>query len=152
MWVHHRLAFIEIVLCAAGAGVAAILATFHYSTEASALLCTRAGGCEAVNTSPYSTIGGIPIALIGLGAYGVIGVLAFLSTRPGSTGEYAALAVFGLSLIGVLYSIYLTYLEFFVIRAVCPWCIASAVIMTAIWIVSLVDVSRRRRAAAEADA
>jgi len=112
-----------------------------------------------VNTSPYSTVAGIPVALLGMGAYVAIGALAFLSTREacpergrrGTLASQAHLAVFGLSLVGVLYSAYLTYLEVFVIRAICPWCVASALIVMAIWISSALDVWRRR-AAAEASA
>ena len=149
MWETHRLALTVMLLSAAGGGVAVVLASFHYSPETTALLCTTAGGCETVNSSPYSTIAGVPIALLGLAAYVVIGGLALMSTRAGAWGGRAPLAVFGLSLVGVLYSVYLTYLELFVIRAICPWCVASAVIMTLIWIVSIVDVSRRRDAEAD---
>ena len=146
----RRIAFTQVALSAAGAVAAVILASFHYSVETTALLCTGAGGCETVNTSPYSTIGGMPIALIGLGAYVLIGVLAFLSTRSSRLADAAPLAVFGLSFVGVLYSAYLTYLEFFVILAICPWCVASAIIITAIWILSLLDRSRRVRVEADA--
>lgn len=149
----RRVAAVEITLCAAGAIVAAVLTSFHFSAGAVQALCTRTGGCESVNSSPYSTVVGIPIALIGMGAYIVIGFLAFASTREWPIREMAPLAIFGLSLVGVLYSVYLTYLELFVIHAICPWCVASAVLMTALWVVSLADVIRRRRLdAAEADA
>lgn len=142
---NHRLALVQIVLSVAGMGVAAVLTSFHYSPATTAALCTTAGGCETVNSSPYSTIAGIPIAIFGLLGYLAIGLAAFASTREGRLGEQAPLAVFGMALVGVLYSLYLTYLELFVIRAVCPWCVASAVVMAAIWIVSILDVTRRRR-------
>ena len=150
--VARRIALAQAALSGCGAVVAIILASFHYSPATTAALCTAAGGCETVNTSPYSTVAGIPIALFGFVAYLVIGVLALVSIRPGALAEYARLAVFGLSLVGVMYSAYLTYLEIFVIRAICPWCVASALIMAAIWALSLVDLARRRRAVAEADA
>ena len=159
LWTTHRIALLQMVLSAAGVAVAVILTSFHYSPAAAAALCTGAGGCETVNTSPYSTVAGIPIALLGMGVYVAIGALAFLSTREArpersrrdALAAQAHLAVFGLSLVGVLYSVYLTYLEIFVIRAICPWCVASALVVTAIWIASAVDV-RRRRAAAESGA
>jgi uncharacterized membrane protein len=149
LWSAHRTALLQMALSAAGVVVAAILTSFHYSPATTTALCTVAGGCETVNSSPYSTIAGIPIALLGMGAYVAIGALAFLSTREGVLAEQAHLLVFGLSLAGVLYSAYLTYLEIFVIRAICPWCVVSALIMTAIWISSAADLVRRRRAAAE---
>jgi uncharacterized membrane protein len=149
----HTLAWVQVGLSAIGALIAIVLASFHYSEETSAVLCTGAGGCSTVNSSPYSTVAGVPIAVIGLGAYLVIGGLAFLSTREGRLAHQAPLAVFGLSLVGVLYSAYLTYLELFVIHAICPWCVASAVVMLLIWVTSIVDSARRRRwAAVEAEA
>ena len=158
LWTTHRIALLQIVLSAAGVAVAVILTSFHYSPATTAALCTGAGGCETVNTSPYATIAGIPVALLGMAAYVAIGALAFASTREarpeqgrrGALAEQAPLAIFGLSLAGVLYSAYLTYLEIFVIRAICPWCVVSALIMTAIWISSVVDIVRRRRDTAEA--
>ena len=143
---NRRLALFQVVLSIAGIGVAAVLTSFHFSPTTTAALCTAAGGCETVNSSPYSTIAGVPIALFGMLGYLAIGVSALASTRQDWLGEQAPLAVFGLSLIGVLYSAYLTYLEIFVIRAICPWCVASALLMIAIWVTSIVDVTRRRRA------
>ena len=52
------------------------------------------------------------------------------------TGSYIPFAIFGISLVGVLYSTYLTYLELFVIYAICRWCVSSALIITAIFVVS----------------
>lgn len=82
-----------------------------------------AGGCEAVQTSRYSEILGIPVAAFGLFAYA--GLL--LSTIW--KGENAVLLGLFIALVGTLFSAYLTYLEFFVIRALCQWCVANAVIV-----------------------
>jgi uncharacterized membrane protein len=139
------IAIAQMVLCAAGIVVAAILTSFHYSPETTAALCTNVGGCETVNTSPYSTVGGIPIAIVGMLGYLAIGVAAYVSTRDWPISDWAPTAIFGMSLIGVLYSVYLTYLELFVIHAVCPWCVVSAILMITIWVLSLVDLLRRRR-------
>jgi uncharacterized membrane protein len=59
---------------------------------------------------------------------------------PEDLNAHIPLAVFGISLIGVLYSAYLTYLELFVILAVCKWCVASAVIMVVFFLLSLFEV------------
>jgi uncharacterized membrane protein len=75
-----------------------------------------------------------------LGAIGYVLILAaWLWGRLRSDGlaRYAPLAVFGMSLIGVLFSLYLTYLEPFVIGAVCAWCLTSAVIITLLMLLSL---------------
>ncbi|OGO12902.1 MAG: hypothetical protein A2Y53_07305 [Chloroflexi bacterium RBG_16_47_49] len=92
-------------------------------------LCGPIGDCESVNSSKYSEIAGIPIAFLGVGAYLVILVLLFLESRGNFWMEYSPLLVFGISLAGVLYSAYLTYLEIAVIRAICPYCVVSAIVL-----------------------
>jgi len=82
------------------------------------------GGCNAVAESEYAELGGINVALIG-----VFGYLALLgaAAAPGDPGRAAGLLF---SLIGFGFSLYLTYLEIFVIEAICQWCVASAALMT----------------------
>ncbi len=90
--------------------------------------CGGLGECETVNNSPYSEVGGFPIALLGMGAYIVIILLLSLETRSGFWRSNTRLFVFGLSLIGILYSIYLTYIEIAVLYAICPYCVVSAIV------------------------
>lgn len=97
-------------------------------------LCGPFGDCETVNTSPYSEILGVPIAFLGAGAYLVIFMLLYLEKRSTSWADMSQLAVFGISLVGVLYSAYLTYIELFVIRAICPYCVVSAIALLIILI------------------
>ena len=105
-------------------------------------ICRGVGDCEAVNSSIYSQISGIPIAVLGLAAY--LAILAILILEPRLTllQDYGPLAIFGLALTGTLYSAYLTYVELFVIHAVCPYCVASAVLITALFILSVVRLVR----------
>jgi uncharacterized membrane protein len=105
-------------------------------------LCTGTGGCEAVNSSVYSEIHGVPIALFGLAGYLALAALFALEARVPLLQDYAPLAVFGLALTGTVYSAYLTYVELFVIRAVCPYCVASALLITGIFILSVVRLAR----------
>jgi uncharacterized membrane protein len=105
-------------------------------------LCTSAGGCETVNTSAYSEIHGIPIASIGLMAYLVLAALFAFENRTPLLQDYAPLAIFGLALTGTLYSAYLTYVELFVLHAVCPYCVTSALLITGIFILSVVRLVR----------
>ncbi len=56
--------------------------------------------------------------------------------------EYGTLAIFGISLIGVLYSAYLSYLEEFVLHAWCPYCVLSAIVITIIFIISIIRLKR----------
>ena len=85
----------------------------------------------SVQSSPYSKVLGIlPVGILGLAGYFAI-LAAWLVQRlgPASLNRLAALAMWGFAIFGVLFSIYLTFLEPFVIGATCIWCISSAVLM-----------------------
>ena len=99
-------------------------------------VCSVSGGCEVVNISRYASIAGIPIALLGAGAYLTMIAILLLETRNDFFEFNGPVIVLGLSLVGVLYSAYLTYLELYVIRAICPFCVVSAVVLVLMLIVS----------------
>ena len=109
------------------------------------LACTRWAQCDVVNSSPYATIGGVPVAFIGLAGYLVLFGLAAVAVLAQEVRRRQALwASFILSVGGLLFSIYLTYLELYVIQALCSWCVASAII---ILLLALVGGLNLRRAA-----
>lgn len=93
-------------------------------------ICTSFGDCEAVNNSAYSSIAGIPIALLGALAYAAIAALLLLETRLPVIATWGPLAQFGLSLTGMLYSAYLTYIEVAVLHKICPFCVTSAILIS----------------------
>lgn len=95
------------------------------------------GDCFTVNTSRYSEIYGIPIALFGLAAFLFIIAILLGESRCSFLQENGSLLLFGVSLIGVLYSTYLTYLEAYIILAWCPYCVLSATMITIIFITSI---------------
>ena len=97
------------------------------------------GGCEKVQTSDYADWAGVPVALVGAIGYALI--LASLAV-PGDSGRMVGVL---LGLVGIGFSAYLTYLELFVIDAICQWCVASAVVMT---VLAAVMVARFLRAPA----
>ena len=99
--------------------------------------CGGIGDCEAVNTSIYSTFYGIPIAVFGALGYAALFAVLFLEGRAAFFSAYGPILVFGISLMGTLYSAYLTYIELWVIHKICPYCAASAVVMTVIFILSI---------------
>jgi len=100
--------------------------------------CGGSGACDTVNNSPYAEISGIPIAYLGLGAYIIILILLLLENRGDFWANYSPMIVFGMTLAGMLYSIYLTYIELAVLHAVCPYCVVSAIAITVLFILSLV--------------
>ncbi len=99
--------------------------------------CGPLGDCESVNSSQYSEIEGIPIALFGAGAYILIILILMLEKHGGIWMEYGPYVIFGITLVGTLYSIYLTYLEIEVIHAICPYCVISAVVIIILFILSI---------------
>jgi len=125
------------VLSLIGLGVAAYLT--YIETQSVQAFCGPVGDCNAVQASPYSKVWGIlPVGL--LGAVGYVAILAaWFAARQkwGLLSQYAPAALFGMALFGVIFSIYLTYLELFVIYAVCIWCVSSAVIITLILLFGL---------------
>jgi uncharacterized membrane protein len=113
-----------------GAGVAGYLS--YIEVTHSEAVCGPVGDCNTVNQSAYATLFGfLPVGVLGLMGYGVILVLWVL--RHSGSGELprvATLGVWATALFGTLFSVYLTFLEPFVIGATCAWCLTSAVIMT----------------------
>ncbi|NIM94382.1 MAG: vitamin K epoxide reductase [Anaerolineales bacterium] len=99
--------------------------------------CSGIGDCESVNNSSYSEVAGIPVALIGAGAYLVILVLLLVEARFPERSELVRYSVFGFSLIGTLYSAYLTYVEVAILNAICPFCVLSALLITFLFVVSV---------------
>ena len=128
-----RLTAIAALLCLAGLAVAGYLTYVHY--EEIAPVCTT-GGCEKVQSSSYSELAGIPVALLGLIGYALIGISLLWR------GDVGHAVTAGLTLAGFGFSAYLTYLELFEIDAICQWCVASAVLMTALLVVALVRLLR----------
>lgn len=117
-----------IVLALLGAADAFYLWILKITSEEA--MCVGSRGCITVNNSPYSEIAGLPVSVLGLCAYLIILALLALEVRSDFLAQYGPVAVFGLSLIGVAFSAYLTYVEFYIIQAVCPFCVVSAVLMT----------------------
>lgn len=126
-----------IIFAISGVLVAAYL-TFVESTNTEAI-CGPVGDCNTVQQSPYAMILGI----IHVGLLGVIGYSLVLITwmirffTPNQkTKSILTLIVWGIAWFGVIFSIYLTFLEPFVIGATCLWCISSAILITVILIAS----------------
>jgi uncharacterized membrane protein len=99
-----------------------------------AIYCTPGlGHCDVVNSSQWSELWGIPLAIYGIIGYSILLFLAVFGNRIKILAPYAELLLFATSLAGFLFSLYLTYLELFVIKAICQWCVLSALMMTVIF-------------------
>lgn len=124
-----------LLLSLAGLGVSSYL-TWVYTTDSLAL-CFGSGGCDLVQHSPYAYIAGIPIPTLGAVAYLVLVGLTLAALRLEAQRETLVLGIFGVALVGLLFSGYLTYLELFVIHAICTWCVVSAVVMLLTFILTV---------------
>src|ERR1700693_1369899 len=98
------------VLAVAGIGIAAYLTYVHYAGIKP--LCTAGGSCEKVQTSVYSELAGVPVALSGL-----LGYVAILGLLIGPENETTRFATMALTLVGFAFSAYLTYREVYSIHA-----------------------------------
>ena len=130
---------VSAMLAALGAAVSAYLTAIHYDDG---LLVCGLSDCHTVQTSDYAEILGIPVALLGLGMYvALLGLFALRRLRPDST-VYATAVAFALTLAGVIFAGYLTYVELFVLEAICQWCVVSAVLTTLLLLTEGAMISR----------
>jgi uncharacterized membrane protein len=117
----------------AGLAVAAYLA--HVEVREVEAVCGPVGDCNTVQQSEYARLFGVvPIGV--LGVLGFAAILVAWAARRWSAGRasaWAAIALLALTGFGTLFSVYLTFLEPFVIGATCLWCLSSAVIMTTLY-------------------
>src|SRR4051794_7044725 len=123
-----------VALAVIGLGIATYLTVVHY--EGGSPVCAISHGCETVQHSRYSKLAGIPVAVIGLAGY--VAVLATLLPR----GPEAALATVAVTFAGLCFSLYLTYREIFTIKAICQWCVGSAVVMVALTVLAVIRYLR----------
>jgi uncharacterized membrane protein len=101
------------------------------------------GGCDTVQTSPWAVLLGLPVAFYGVVGYFAIFVVSLVALRPAALLERKwSVVLVGLATVGVLFTAHLTYLELFVIHAICRWCVGSAVIITVIWVVAVLALRR----------
>ena len=125
----RRLRHVLLALTIVGIGVAGYLSYIHF--EGIKPLCVPGGGCEKVQTSEWSKLGGISVAYIGLGGYLLI--LASLFVK-GENGRFLTAA---LAIPGWAFSAYLTYHELFSVKAICYWCVGSFTVITLVTIFSV---------------
>ncbi len=136
-WIYRT----SIALAALGMLVS-IYMTIYKLTE-NPNMCLGNGGCSTVNSSIYSEVSGIPVAVVGVGGYLAILALLLLENRISFLKTNGSMAGFALALIGFLFTIYLIYIEIALIHALCPFCITSQVAMTILFILSVIRLVRQ---------
>jgi uncharacterized membrane protein len=133
------------VLTLGGLGIAGYLTYVHYAGIKP--ICTAGGSCEKVQTSQWSELVGVPVALLGLLTY-----ISIFGTLLAPENEHTRFAMMVLVLVGFAFSAYLTYRELFSIDAICEWCASSAAILTVMAPLSVYRFLRGDQEAAGASA
>ena len=140
-----RLSQLAITLTVIGLLVAIYMTIYAITSNDN--MCVGSQDCSVVNASKYSKINlagfEIPVAVLGVAGYAAILAVLLLERRIGFLEQNGTLAFFGLSLMGFLFTLYLIYVEIALIRAYCPFCIASQSAMILIFILSVIRVVRQ---------
>jgi uncharacterized membrane protein len=123
------------------AGVFVALYLTLYKLGYIGTLVCAVGSCETVQTSKWATLLGLPVGAWGVGYYIAVFVIAIAGLSAAlSENRAVSLVLVGLTGFGVVFSLWLTYLELFVIHAICQWCVISALLATALFIISVLDL------------
>ena len=124
------------VLGCAGLAIAGYLLMVRLLGEAPA--CGPVRGCDTVAASEFATMFGLPVALFGVGFSLVLSAAAIVWCRQGD--RRALYLSYGLGLAGIIAVAYLTYLEIFVIEAICVWCVSYGVTVVSGWVLAVLAV------------
>jgi uncharacterized membrane protein len=136
----HRMVVAALALV--GVLLSTYLTLYHYGFVG-ALVCGANEACEKVQLSRYAMFYGVPVAVLGLGGYLLLLVVALAGLESRfAQGHRVTQLLAMISGLGVAFTIYLTYLEVYEIHALCRWCMGSAVVITAIFVASLVGLRR----------
>lgn len=114
-----------------------------YKVTSNDALCLGSGDCSTVNASRYSEVYGIPVASVGIAGYFAILLLHWYERRDKFFEKNGLMLIFGLALAGFLFTVYLIYVEFAILRAFCPFCLTSQAAMTVIFIISIIRLIRQ---------
>ena len=136
-----RLSQLALILTILGLLVSIYMTIFKITNNTK--MCIGSHGCSIVNSSRYSEVNGIPVAVLGVVGYAAILAVLLLERRPGFFQQNGTLLFFGLSLTGFLFTLYLIFVEVALIMAYCPFCLTSQAAMTLIFIISVIRLVRQ---------
>ncbi len=114
------------LLTVAGIGIATYLTVVHFADQP--IVCSSIGDCELVNSSKYAKLAGVPVAVLGLASY--VTMLLLIAGALLRRDAMLVAAVWGVALAAFGFSMYLTYIELYVLDAICVWCVGSASVVT----------------------
>ena len=114
-----------------------------YKATSNDALCLGSGDCSTVNASRYSEVYGIPVASVGIAGYLAILLVHWYEHRDEFFKKNGPMLIFGMALTGFLFTVYLIYVEFAILKALCPFCLTSQAAMTIIFIISIIRLVRQ---------
>ena len=134
-----------IALTILGLLVSVYMTIYKYSGNEG--MCLGSGDCGTVNASRYSQIEmagvNVPVAVVGIGGYLVILAVLLYEKKNELLRQNGMIFLFGLTLMGFLFSMYLVYVEVAILKAYCPFCVTSQITMTLIFILTVIRLVRQ---------
>ena len=122
-------------------GIVGLLVSIYmtiYKVTSNDGMCLGSGDCSTVNASRYSEVNGIPVAAVGVIGYLAILAVHYFEDRSSFFKKNGTLMVLGMALTGFLFTVWLIYVELVLLKAICPFCVASQVVMTLIFILAII--------------
>ena len=135
-WLYRAMVALVIV----GLAVSVYMTIYKYTGNDG--MCLGSGDCSTVNASRFSEVNGIPVAVFGIVGYVAILIVLFYENKQEFFRKNGALLVFGMSLTGFVFTLWLVYVELELLKAICPFCVTSQVAMTIIFILAVVRLFR----------
>lgn len=120
-----------VLLAFIGVAVASLALREHYRVGASPCSINDRWDCGTVNHSPFAVLGKVPVAIIGIGGYVLLGVLGAIRARK---------LLLAAAVLGLAFSLYLTRIEAYVLEVWCIYCVASLAVITLITLSSAADL------------
>ena len=135
-WLYRAMIALVII----GLAVSVYMTIYKYTGNDG--MCLGSGDCSTVNASRFSEVNGIPVAVFGIVGYAAILTVLFYENKNEFFRKNGTLLVFGMSLTGFLFTLWLVYVELEILKAICPFCVTSQVAMTIIFIIAVVRLFR----------
>jgi len=135
-WLYRAMIALVII----GLAVSVYMTIYKYTGNDG--MCLGSGDCSTVNASRFSEVNGIPVAVFGIVGYAAILIVLYYENKNEFFRKNGTLLVFGMSLTGFIFTLWLVYVELELLKAICPFCVTSQVAMTIIFIIAVVRLFR----------
>ena len=132
-----RAAYVFLIL---GLGVGIYMSIFKATGNEA--MCLGNGACSIVTESRFSEINGIDVPVIGVIGNLVLLAVLFFENRISFLQKNGTLIFFGLALAGFLFTLWLIYLEIFILKALCPFCVTAQTSMVIVFIIAVTRLIR----------